>query len=337
MRTLFTEGAKRHWKYVLTGALLFVLGGLAGWYIGQTRTAANFSITREPGGQGQLIDPLLYTNAPESAAFPRYTELKAALAAAVVSATNAGKASDVSVYYRDLDTNQWVGINNDHTFALASLLKVATALAVFRHAEEDPSVLTASITLAPTVKLTASQQDYMPPTHPLSLGTPYTISDLVWHQLIESDNDAEDALEAYLGQDEIRGVFQELSIPIPTNASDDAIDTAPEYSRLFRVLYSATYLTRNDSETLLNLLSQSAYRDGLVAGVPPGTKVAHKFGEAVLPQAVELHDCGIVYYPGHPYFLCVLTRGSDFSTLAGVIQQISALTWQKVSAVYPTA
>jgi len=29
---------------------------------------------------------------------------------------------------------------------------------------------------------------------------------------------------------------------------------------------------------------------------------------------VQLHDCGIVYYPETPYLLCVMTKGWNFET-----------------------
>ena len=40
-------------------------------------------------------------------------------------------------------------------------------------------------------------------------------------------------------------------------------------------------------------------------------------------RTAQLHDCGIVYLPGRPYFLCVITEGRDADTLAEVIREIS--------------
>ena len=41
----------------------------------------------------------------------------------------------------------------------------------------------------------------------------------------------------------------------------------------------------------------------------------------------ELHDCGIVYYPEHPYFLCVMTRGGDRPKLAAAIADVSKVAY----------
>lgn len=53
------------------------------------------------------------------------------------------------------------------------------------------------------------------------------------------------------------------------------------------------------------LLAQE-FNDGIPAGLPPGTPVAHKTGEIT----AIAHDAAIVYPPGRgPYILVVLTRG----------------------------
>jgi hypothetical protein len=45
--------------------------------------------------------------------------------------------------------------------------------------------------------------------------------------------------------------------------------------------------------------------------------------ESTLTGERQLHDCGIVYAPGKPYLICIMTRGSDFKRLSPVIAQIS--------------
>ncbi|MCX6719655.1 MAG: serine hydrolase [Candidatus Staskawiczbacteria bacterium] len=59
------------------------------------------------------------------------------------------------------------------------------------------------------------------------------------------------------------------------------------------------------------MLSKTTFNDGLVAGVPKGTTVSHKFGMYATSKDenitdLELHDCGIIYYKTTPYLLCVV-------------------------------
>jgi len=116
---------------------------------------------------------------------------------------------------------------------------------------------------------------------------------------------------------------------------------SPEiYSRLFRALYNATYLPDIESEQAFELLSQTDFNGGLVQGISASMTVAHKFGEHTEVENGktidrELHDCGIVYYPNQPYFLCVMTRGQDFPTLEKIIGNISKSVFDYMSSNYP--
>ena len=80
---------------------------------------------------------------------------------------------------------------------------------------------------------------------------------------------------------------------------------------------------------MLGLLSQSTFQQGLVAGLPAGIVVAHKFGERgynnpTIPD--QLHDCGIVYTK-KPYVICVMTQGTGYDAMAGIIAHISKMVY----------
>ncbi len=77
----------------------------------------------------------------------------------------------------------------------------------------------------------------------------------------------------------------------------------------------------------------------VVAGVPSTVDVAHKFGERTTlasdtesTETKQLHDCGIVYFPENPYLLCVMTRGTDFKVLEGIISDISRMVYEEVDS-----
>jgi hypothetical protein len=87
------------------------------------------------------------------------------------------------------------------------------------------------------------------------------------------------------------------------------------------------------SERALGLLSRVVFADGIVRGVPNQYAVAHKYGirETGSSNERQLHDCGIVYYPEHPYLLCVMSRGTNFDKLSETIQAISEVVFSEVS------
>jgi hypothetical protein len=113
---------------------------------------------------------------------------------------------------------------------------------------------------------------------------------------------------------------------------DDEFLSVQTYESFFRILYNASYLSRNASNWALDILSKSEFETGLIAGVPQTIKVSHKFGEKsdARDGTVQLHDCGIVYYPNKPYLLCVMTKGPNIQLLDNVIAEISRITFSEV-------
>lgn len=106
-------------------------------------------------------------------------------------------------------------------------------------------------------------------------------------------------------------VFNDLGIPLPRDI--DYALSVKEYASFFRILYNASYLTRENSEMALKLLSESKFRGGLAGKIPSDIVIAHKFGEREMidengSSINQLHDCGIVYYTPYPYLICIMTR-----------------------------
>ncbi|MDB5237087.1 MAG: beta-lactamase class A-like protein beta-lactamase [Parcubacteria group bacterium] len=338
-RSLFTV---RNGVIGVFGVLVFIAGIGIGMRSPQPIPANQFTSVRAPDSQYTLIDPVLYMTVPESAAFPAFSPLKDALTKYVNSSIAKGNATQVSVYYRDLNSNRWVGVNPESTFWPASMLKVTVLMSVLRDSEASPQILDHEV-LVRSSDVTDLQQDFYPPANPVTSGNTYSVNTLLDRMIMQSDNNANNALISYLGSAELHKTFSDLHVPFPDTATGTGI-TAQQYSHLFRVLYNATYLSPADSNRALELLTKTTFTQGLVAGVPTGTVVAHKFGETTTstsetdtgkgaPNVRELHDCGIVYYPDHPYFICIMTRGSDYATLANVIQDMSKTTWQQVDAL----
>ncbi|MDP2815907.1 MAG: serine hydrolase [Rectinemataceae bacterium] len=118
----------------------------------------------------------------------------------------------------------------------------------------------------------------------------------------------------------------------PTDSGMEAWNiTARSYANIFRILYNASYLNVKSSNEILDLLSQSKFDKGITAGVPDGTKVAQKFGEAnELKDGEEFHilnNCGIVYKPKNPYILCVLIEGKEYGNMEKVMQRIATSSY----------
>jgi beta-lactamase class A len=81
---------------------------------------------------------------------------------------------------------------------------------------------------------------------------------------------------------------------------------------------------------MIDILARQEFNDEIPAGLPPGTKVAHKTGWIT----GVTHDAALVYPPGRkPYVLVVLTRGiSDRPVAQRLIADISRMVWDATAA-----
>ena len=276
---------------------------------------------------GRLTNPLLECDVPEVV----YSELrpfKYKVQDYVDKQFTAGKAKNIAVYFRDLNNGPWFGINALENFSPASLLKVPVMIAYLRYANGDVSVLDTEF--SPILAESGVSQVINPPEH-LAEGKTYTIENLLYRMIAYSDNDAAATLIARIDQKALQQTFVDLGMVVPEERSLEDFMSVREYASFFRILFNASYLSRTMSERGLEYLTRSSFTNGIVAGVPAGITVAHKFGERSLGEGVrQLHDCGIIYYPKRPYVLCVMTRGSDFEKQANVISNISRIVWDEI-------
>ena len=82
------------------------------------------------------------------------------------------------------------------------------------------------------------------------------------------------------------------------------------------------------SEIATKLLSQCDFKEGMLAGLPINTKVAHKFGESGTPQEQQLSESAIIYLNDNPYAITIMTKGKDYKQLPQIIKEISNATYQ---------
>jgi len=287
------------------------------------------------------IDPLLAVNAAVGST-NEDNALEVSARATISSAISSGNLSTASVMF--IDENQGTGftINPDEKYSPASLLKVPTMIAYYKLAETDHSILSESIPYGGGTDYNL-QETILSPVQ-LQKGNSYTVDELIQHMIRYSDNNAADLLIANLNTTgsyvtTFDKLFKDMGITQLSVASD--FITVQAYSLYFRVLYNATYLNRDFSEKALQLLTQTDFSKGIESGVPNNIQVAQKFGEYSLQSSSgtilkrELHDCGIVYYPGHPYLICIMTKGANFTQLNGVIATISRQAFEYMEGKYP--
>lgn len=283
-------------------------------------------------GGYRFINPLLECEVAENPVeFTELTPFRDKVASLIEDRTRDKAYTHVSVYFRDMNNGPWFGINENEPFAPASLLKVATMIAFLKNAEQRPALLSEKIVYPGGRDL--NEGSVFRPEIQLAPGKAYRLDELLFRSIVHSDNNANTLVFENTDRRTIEMTYRDLGLPLPLQGAPEDFMTVRQYASFFRILFNASYLSRPMSEKALDYLSQSAFRHGIVSGVPEQVAVAHKFGErisAVQPGMRELHDCGIVYYPGNPYLLCVMSRGRNFEVLDDIIRDISAITYREV-------
>lgn len=330
----------RHISPYAIAALFFILGSMDAaaifhYFFPAQRSDNPASYLASPS-QTRYVDPLIYCDIAERKEFYEFKPLETVIRSKIDEEIGAGLADKIGIYFTDLKTGRWTGVNEDEKFSPASLLKTPVMIAYLKEAESDPTILDRKIIYDGSFDDTTKQN--FKPSKRVEAGKSYTVDELLRYMMFYSDNNAAHLLIANADQDGLEEVFGDLGIPFPADTSDFV--SPKTFSIFYRALYSARYLNREMSDRALELLVYNGFPQGLYSTVPKGIVIAQKFGEHSFPADKngrvkrELHDCGIVYYPDRPYFVCVMTKGDDFSKLVKVIEDIGRLVYQRVDKNY---
>ncbi len=315
---------------ILAGLTLLGIGFSIGHFTIQKKTNLTpAKPIRQANITYKYIDPLLAYDFPKANDITQYKVLSEKLEQLVTNAIQNKKAENISVYFKELQKGEWVGIHENDIYSPASLLKVPLMLAYLKIAESKPETLHQNVLIKAT---SIDNVQNIKPTEHIEQGKTYTVADLIKYMIAYSDNDAAAALRSIIDAKDVEDAYTDLGLKYPRNELGDSM-TVKNYALYFRLLYNATYLDRDSSESALKILSETDFTQGLVAGVPNTIVVAHKFGERKIEKTnntiqQQLHDCGIVYVPNRPYVLCVMTKGSDLHTLTDILHDISKTTYE---------
>lgn len=299
----------------------------------------NTEKTRETSWKYEFIQPLLECNSTGEATNKKYIPFEKKLKEDILNyQSRYHSGSHLSFYFRDLQNWPWFSNNYQEGFYPASLLKTPILIGYVKWAEWDPSILQEKITIE---KIANYEQNIIPEKY-AEIGKDYTVEELLELMVLYSDNNASNNLLMHLPEQISEDVFTTLQVPSPKDATAETYKlNVKEYASFFRILFNASYLSNAWSEATLKLLSKVSFDRGITGKLPKDIKVAHKFGERIyteetptwqIKELAQLHDCGIVYYPGNPYLLCIMTRGNTLDELSIMTQDISKMIYDTVDA-----
>lgn len=209
----------------------------------------------------------------------------------------------IGTYFEYLPSGNSIGINDKIELRLASLIKIPVVMAIYKQIE-----------LGKTKKntlLTINENDIDKGFGVLwkkGAGTKLTVEEAIRLSLIESDNTAANTLNSHLPEGAIDAVFDTLDIPKDTKNNLPVI-SPKNYSSILRSLYLSSYLNRDNSNQILEILTETNFNDKIAALDNKNVKVSHKIG--VYQSEGVYSDCGIIYLPNRPYILCVMVNSTE--------------------------
>lgn len=230
--------------------------------------------------------------------------------------------NNVAFYIEDLNTGSWVGWQEREQFIAASLLKTPISIAVMKKIDKGEWNYETTFALEEQYKDASFGELWKEET-----GKKITIRRLMELMLEKSDNTAAFILLNHLTLQERDDVFYHIGVANPEDAGEKptfATLTAKDLASVFRALFNATYLRRASSSYVLDLLTQTEFDQTISKSIPKNIKIAHKIGNFLVPNQEEnYHDCGIVYYPEHPYLYCIMTKKQDAKSAENIISTTS--------------
>jgi beta-lactamase class A len=261
--------------------------------------------------------------------------------------------AQVGLAYIDLASGDTLFVNADTSFHAASTMKVPVMIELFRRANTGSFRMDQGLLL---VNQFASLVDGSPyaldpgsdsdSTLYHRIGERVRVDTLLRLMITRSSNFATNTLITLVGAEAVTRTMRSLGaqrIQVLRGVEDgkafekglNNTTTARDLALILRAIEEGRAAPPAATREMLAILLAQEFNEKIPAGLPPGTRVAHKTGEIT---AVS-HDAAIVYPPGRkPYVLVVLTRGiADGSTSSKLIADISAIVYAHSSAAAAAA
>jgi len=227
-----------------------------------------------------------------------------------------GLKGTYGVFVQDLATGESYGINQDEVFTAASLIKLPVLLTLFKEVEAGNINLETKYTLKNSDKVGGAGSMQNKPA-----GTVYTYRQMAELMGKQSDNTAFNVFVKILGKEKIQKVIDDLGMKKTSFAENET--TPKDIGLFFYKLYKENVLIRKDRDELLSFLTNTIWEDRIPAGLPTGTKVAHKIGTEV----GVISDAGIVFSQ-KPFILVILSEEVLEKEAKEVLPKIAKLVWE---------
>jgi beta-lactamase class A len=252
--------------------------------------------------------------------------------------------ADVGVAFRTLDGRTAWSFHAEDTFHAASTMKIPVMIELFHQVQQGKLKLDDSLpiknefySLADGSIFTLDPKDDSETDLYQAVGQTRTLSQLCELMITVSSNFATNLLIQKLGVENIRATVHSLhadGMNVLRGVEDNKAfakglnntTNAQGLAVLLEAIAKGEAVDANASRQMVQILERQKSNEGIPAGVPSSTRVAHKTGELT-----KLHHDAAIVYAKRPFVLVILVRGladikESSALMADITRQLYATT-----------
>jgi beta-lactamase class A len=268
------------------------------------------------------------------------SKLAAAIPAIQESIRKSG--ADVGVAFRTLDGKTEWFFRADETFHAASTMKVPVLIELFHQVHEGKLKLEDAIpiknefhSLVDGSVYTLKAEDDSEADLYKAVGQTRTLQQLSELMITVSSNFATNLLIDKLGVENIRATVHALhadGMNVLRGVEDgkafakglNNTTTARGLQQLMDAIAHGEAVDQDSSNQMIEILARQTFNECIPAGLPPGTRVAHKTGEIT-----KIHNDAAIVFAPKPFVLVILVRGiADKKESAALMADITRQLYQ---------
>jgi beta-lactamase class A len=262
----------------------------------------------------------------------------------LIASSNA-EVVGVAVY--DTQTKQTLLVNEKVSLHAASTMKVPVMMEIFRLTDqkrlglgEPVEIKNKFYSIVDGSEYRLSKADDSDQDIYNRIGQTMPVIELVDRMITWSSNLATNLLVERVKAENVNKLMRDLGAsdiqvlrgvedPKAFQVGKNNTTTAYDLMLLLRLIAENKFPNKRACEKMVEILSAQRFNEGIPAGLPAATRVAHKTGEITKHN----HDAGIVYLPGRkPYVIVVLTKGiAEHRRSSKLIADISRVVYQSLA------
>lgn len=236
-----------------------------------------------------------------------------------------------SFYFEYLFTGTSIRLGENNKLVGASLMKIPIVMDLYKAVEHGKIDLDKSVVVPTDLGDAFSADAQYGNQTALRPGNRISLREAAKIALIESDNLA--AYTIFRATKNLlppeKQAITNLDVETKVGQIDQgkyALIDARSYATFLRCLYFSCFLSPADSQEILSHLVAAHDNGRIPAGLPSGTRVAHKIGSF---SDITQSDCGIIYEPTHSYLMCLMLD-TDAASASGHIKKVSEMVYRYI-------